>query len=104
MSKNENNVKTFNLMALAMSWGIMMAMLVCWLSIWSRYTGIGYGFWNLYSGFLPSPYSISMTEPTLLKHAVGVVIDTFYAFIDGIILSSIWGFLYNFFAARRGKI
>lgn len=99
----ENDSTGLNLKALALSWGVMLFLLAGILSVWSRTTEIAYGFWKIYSALLPTPFPLDMAEPKLWKHIVGVMIDAGYAFLDGVILASVWGGLYNFFNANMSR-
>ncbi len=92
--------KKIHILSFSLALGTVGFILAAIFSIWSRFTGFAQEFWQIYISLHPTPFGIKMLNPTPIKHFAGILIDAFYALLDGIILGSGIAFFYNFFLKK----
>lgn len=82
--------------AFILAWTIPLVVALLIISIWARLSGqFGIAFLQTYNSIHPHPFTAA--HPALLwwEHAVGVLLDLFYAVVDAVIFSGIAALLYN---------
>ena len=93
-----------NIKAFTLSFTIIMVILILIISIWSRVSiHFGKEFMNLYNSVHPHPFRATAGDIDTLGHFFGVGLDVFYAFVDSLIFSLGFGFLYNWFCSKTSK-
>jgi len=58
---------------------------------------------NLYNSVHPHPFRVTAGDIDTMGHIFGIGLDVFYAFVDSLIFSLGFGFLYNWIQSKTEK-
>lgn len=98
--KKEDTLFRTQVLAMGFSWGAFLGVLILVLSVWCSLTGFAGSFLKLFNSLNPNPYEIEYsyslsTGANFLGNLAGILINTFYAVADGLIMGLALGFFYN---------
>lgn len=99
----EESRAKLSVLAMGVTWGTFLFLLIFVISIWCSLTGFGKGFLDLFNTLNPNPYQIDYsyslsTWGNFTANIPGILINGFYALVDGLAVGFILGGLYNFYA------
>ncbi len=94
--------------ALALSIGIVFAIVVLILGMWYSLTGFAQGvvdsLQQIYAGLISIRYDINVSAgKNLVSNIPSILMLTVFAFVDGIITGLLIGFFYNLFIPSAKK-
>ncbi len=89
-----------SVVAMGFSWGAFIFVLIFIISVWCSLTGFGYEFLKFFNTINPNPfqvvYSFDLSAwSNFTSNILGILVNSFYAIVDGIIMGLLLGFFYN---------
>jgi hypothetical protein len=98
MKNNER--PRLSVLAMGFSWGAFLAVIIFILSLWCSFTGFAEKFLAVFNYLNPNPYQVVYSYAlsawsNFISNIPGILINTFYALIDGVIMGFLLGVFYN---------
>lgn len=109
MKTEKTQYQKVSVLAQGGAWGLFLLALIFVVSIWCSFTGFGQKFLEVFNYLNPNPYQVVYSYnlsafSNFVSNIMGILINSFYAFIDGLIMGSLLGFFHNLVLSLLEKI